>query len=282
MFRKLDSNSLFRLLQWLSLDVVLGACAGMYFFAHLLGLHLDLLFYLLMGLAVWSIYTLDHLLDARQVGGTASTERHRFHQVYSNQLCIVLGVVVIVGAGIAYYLLDVSLISVSAILLGGLIVGNMLAIKYLFSKLAFLKEFNIAVFYTVGIMLVPYLLGMDEGVNRAFWLLGLAYFLVALMNLWLLSIMDAESDRQDGFVSLVTFLGKERVQKLLFWLMIITLIYNLSLYWILFSYFYMHISVILITSLIHCLEVIKPSPDSSQARRKMEAAFMLPFILLLF
>jgi len=279
-FKQLLTQTI-RPLQWLSLDVALGACAGMFFFAHVVDIELELTFYLLMAMAVWSIYTLDHLLDARQVEGTASTSRHRFHQVYFKQLGIALAVVVMAGFALAFYLLDVSLLAVSALILGLVIVGNMYALKYWFKGLAFLKEVNIALFYTIGLMLVPYLLSSGE-VHKGFWLLGLAYFLVSLMNLWLLSLMDDLSDKQDGFTSLVTLWGKERVQVLLLWLMGGGLVFILSLFWILRSYLFIHISLVLILFLIHSLEVLNPTPDSQVARRKLEAAFMLPFILLFF
>jgi 4-hydroxybenzoate polyprenyltransferase len=269
-------------LQHLSLDVVFGACAGMYFFAHLLGLHLNWILYLLMGMAVWSIYTMDHLLDARQLQGVASTGRHRFHQNNFKTLLTALGVVVAIGLGVGLYVLQVSLISISAAGLGVMIVGNMVLVKFFIRKLAVIKEVNIALFYTIGIMLIPYLLSREEAIHKGFWLLGFAYFLIALMNLWMLSLMDAEADEKDGFASIVTLLGQERVRKLLFILMVITLLYILTLYWLLFSFYYFHISILLIIALIHSIELLKLNQLQLASRQKMEASFLLPFLLLFF
>jgi hypothetical protein len=52
--------------------------AGMKFFADLLEVNLSLLVYILLGMAVWCIYTLDHLWDAKSISGKASTKRHVF------------------------------------------------------------------------------------------------------------------------------------------------------------------------------------------------------------
>lgn len=271
----------YRYIQWLSIDVALGACAGLFFFAHLLDIDLHPLFYLLMAMAVWSIYTLDHLLDAYQVKGTASTDRHRIHQSYGKSLRIILVFIIISGLLLSYYLLHISLISISALILAALILANLILIKYFFKGLSFLKEFNTALFYTVGIMLVPYLMQMGESIHRGFWYLGVGYFCIAWMNLIILSLMDADSDRADGFSSIVTALGEKRVEKLLFLLMIITLIYLFLLYWVLLSYFYIYLTLLLIICIIHALAVLDPSLDHVKTRRALEATFLIPWVLLL-
>ncbi|KEO73056.1 UbiA family prenyltransferase [Anditalea andensis] len=275
-------TQLYRYIQWLSIDVALGACAGLYFFAHVLDLNLHWLFYLLMAMAVWSIYTLDHLLDAYQVKGIASTERHRIHQDHSTLLRWVLIVVVITGLGLGFYLLHISLISISALVLGVLILANLILLKYFFKKLSFLKEFNTALFYTIGIMMVPYLMHMEESIHRGFWYLGIAFFGIAWMNLLILSLMDSDTDRVDGFRSIVTTLGEKRVEKLLFWLMIITLIYLFFLFWILLSYYYIYISLLLIICIFHSQVILENRSGNIKIRSALEATFLIPWLLLLY
>src|SRR5690554_6802588 len=89
-------------LQILSIDIVLGACAGMLFFDRLIGADLRMLLYVLLGLAVWCIYTFDHLLDAKQIKKTASTPRHAFHQKHFRTLAILLGIFGSFGLGAAF------------------------------------------------------------------------------------------------------------------------------------------------------------------------------------
>ncbi|HSJ66546.1 MAG TPA: hypothetical protein VK921_02675 [Anditalea sp.] len=268
-------------IQWLSIDVALGACAGLYFFAHLLGVHLHWLFYLLMAMAVWSIYTLDHLLDAYQVKGTASTDRHRIHQFYSKHLTIVLALIITVGLLLGFYLLQISVISLSVLILASLILSNLILLKYYIKSLSILKEFNTALFYTIGIMMVPYLIHMDLGVHRGFWYLGLGYFSIAWMNLLLLSLMDADTDRADGFNSIVTAIGERKVEKILFWLLIFTILYLFLLFWILFSFYYIYIILLMIICIIHGLAILDPALDHVKTRRTLEATFMVPWALLI-
>lgn len=271
----------YRYLQWLSIDVALGACAGLHFFAHLLDINLHWLFYLLMAMAVWSIYTLDHLLDAHQVKATASTDRHRIHHYYSKRLSLILSAVILLGILLGFYLLQISIISLSVLILTALILANLILLKYYFKKLAILKEFNTALFYTLGIMMVPYLLQMEEGVHRGFWYLGLGYFFIAWMNLLILSLMDSDTDRIDGFNSIVTAVGEKGVEKLLFWIMIFTMLYLFLLFLILFSYYYVYIILLMIICIIHGLAILDPALDHVKTRRTLEATFLIPWILLL-
>jgi len=270
----------YRYIQWLSIDVALGACAGLYFFAHLLDVKLHWLFYLLMAMAVWSIYTLDHLLDAKQVKGTASTDRHRIHQQYDKTLSVILTVIIFIGLVLGFYLLQISLITFSVLILAALILAHLILLKYYFKQLSILKEFNTALFYTIGIMMVPYLLQMEEGVHRGFWYLGGGYFCIAWMNLILLSLMDASTDRADGFNSIVTAIGEKGVKKLLFWLMIFTMLYLFLLFWLLLSYYYVYITLLMIICIIHALAILDPAMDHVKTRRTLEATFLIPWVLL--
>lgn len=271
----------YRYIQWLSIDVALGACAGLYFFAHLLDNDLHWLFYVLMAMAVWSIYTLDHLLDAKQVKGTASTDRHRIHQSYAKSLSLILAMVVVIGLVLGFYLLKISVVSLSVLILAVLILANLILLKYYFKRLSILKEFITALFYTMGIMMVPYLLQMEGGVHRGFWHLGAGYFFIAWMNLILFSLMDAATDRADGFSSIVTFVGEKAVEKLLFWLMIFTMTYLFLLFWVLLSFYYVYITLLLIICIIHALAILDPALDHVKTRRTLEAAFLIPWALLL-
>ena len=84
------------MLSWLSLDVVFGAMATLYFFQELLHVHLDWPAYGLLALAVWCIYTGDHLVDARKSKGPLSPRR-AFHLQYQSLLAV--GIVLAVMGG---------------------------------------------------------------------------------------------------------------------------------------------------------------------------------------
>lgn len=268
-------------LQILSIDIVLGACAGMLFFDRLIGADLRLLLYLLLGLAVWCIYTFDHLMDARQIKKEASAPRHAFHQKHFRVLAFLLVVLGSLGLGAAFYFLKIKFIVFTGVALGSLILLSFMLLKIFPQRWVFLKEVSIATLYVGGIMLAPYFHYDMAGIPQAFWLLGLAYVLVAWFNTLYLGILDRESDEEDGLYSFALAVGKDRSIKLLFGLMVFKLFYIASLYLMLPSRFYFHISIILIMALIHCIVFLEGKTDKDGIRGRLDACFLLPFLLLL-
>ena len=75
-------GQLLQIINSLSLDVALGAIAGSYILLFVAGIPSDGISILALAITVWLIYTLDHLLDAKEISGPAETFRHRIHQIY--------------------------------------------------------------------------------------------------------------------------------------------------------------------------------------------------------
>ena len=142
------------LFSWLSLDVVFGALASMYFFQELVHVQLEWPIFVLLGLAVWTIYSLDYLLDARQSKGSSSPRRVFYRQ---NKLVLSLGVLVAVVIGLAgaFYWLgwntEMQLTLVLVLAMGGC--------RWVIQKIGpvALKEVSIALFYVVGSLWLPML-----------------------------------------------------------------------------------------------------------------------------
>lgn len=84
---------LIRLIRALSIDIVAGGLAGAAFAAHLTGARLPGAFWEVLPAAIWVVYTLDHLLDARRVGPDASNDRHVLHARHEVPLALAAGVV---------------------------------------------------------------------------------------------------------------------------------------------------------------------------------------------
>lgn len=268
-------------LQMLSIDIVIGACAGMLFFDRLIGADLRLFLYLLLALAVWCIYTFDHLLDAWQIKKAASTPRHAFHQKHFKILTIILLILGGLGLGMAFYFLKIKFIVFTGVALGSLILLSFVLLKIFPRQWVFFKEISIAVLYVVGIMLAPYFHNDLVIIPEAFWLLGLAYVLVAWFNTLYLGMLDLESDQEDGLYSFALTVGESRFNKLLMGLMVVMLLYITSLYFFLSSRYYLHISIVLIVALNHCMVFLRDQNGSDDARRKLDACFMIPLFLLL-
>lgn len=274
-------NKVYIYLESLSVDIVLGACAGMLFFDRLIGADLNPVIYILLAMAVWCIYTFDHLLDARQIDKQASTFRHAFHQRYFKPLAFFFVLVGTLGLGGALYLFKISHLVTYGFCLGVLILLIFILLKIVPKNWVFLKEISISGLYVVGIMLAPYFQHDWGVIPPFFWLFGIAYVLVAWFNTVFLGILDQESDQKDGLYSFALAVGESRSRKFLFVLMGIMLIYIVSLFWILDSFSYFHVSIILLIALIHSNAFLKTEEDRDVVRRKLDASFMLPFLLLL-
>ena len=274
-------DRLYLYFQTLSLDIVLGACAGMLFFDRLIDADLNLLLYFLLALAVWCIYTFDHLLDARQIPREASTFRHAFHQKHFRKLTFLMVLLAGTGLGLAFYLLKIRDILIFGLILGGVILTLFLLLKIIPRGSILIKELFIAIMYVGGIMLAPFFHNNLEKVPAYFWVFGIAYVLIAWFNTIYLGTLDRESDQKDGLYSLALTIGEARSEKILYILLIIMLAYIFSLYFIFNSYVYFHLSLILIIAMIHGTTFLKGSGESDSIRRKLDASFMLPFALLI-
>lgn len=268
-------------LQTLSIDIVLGACAGMLFFDRLIEAELNLIVYLLLGLAVWCIYTFDHLLDAKQIGKDASTFRHAFHQEHFKALSIFLGLTGAVGLILALNQLKINDILILGLGMGALILLVFILLKINPKKFYFLKEISIATFYVGGIMLAPFFHNDLGEIPSYFWLLGIAYVFVAWFNTIFLGILDKETDQRDGLNSLALTVGEPGSRMILNVLLALMLSFILSLYLLLNSFAYVHISIVLTMALIHSIAFLQGSENKDAVRRKLDASFMLPFLLLL-
>src|SRR6478736_436347 len=82
----------YRVINALSLDVAGGAVICALFFAQLLKVNLFPQGLAALGLAVWIVYTGDHLLDAKRLREQASTFRHGFHQQHFKLLAVLLAI----------------------------------------------------------------------------------------------------------------------------------------------------------------------------------------------
>ncbi|WP_291777528.1 hypothetical protein [Cecembia sp.] len=264
----------------LSLDVVVGAMAGMLFFSDVLGTSLSIDIYGLLGLAVWAVYTADHLMDARRAKNPAVSERHRYHQKNFNLLSIILILVSI--SGLLYVLIIDSLrfILIPGIALAVCMVIWMGSIQYLGIKLAWLKEFSTALFYVLGIALAPFFSIYPDGVSNYFYLFLFGYFLIALLNLFILSFIDEKVDMLDGFGSALSILNKSGLERLILVLASIGgFIFFIALF-LLPSYFRMHTLILLVLIIFHVKEFY--DQDISHIRKKLEASFLLPLVLIAF
>lgn len=155
-----------------------------------------------LGIAVWLIYTLDHLKDVNRLI-EPSSERRKFHAKYFKQLKVIA--LIVAGAG-----LGISFLVSELILIPGALVASISAFYLFVSKrIDWFKEFWVAITYSVGVLLVPIVRsGMD---TNTFLILG-ALILLALINLILFSHNEKAHDEEEGFRSFSNVVGERMVK----------------------------------------------------------------------
>jgi hypothetical protein len=189
----------------LSLDIVAGGLAGAAFAAHVTGAHMPAAYWEVLPVAIWVVYTLDHLIDGLRAGPLAANPRHAFHARHARTLASV----VVIAGGVtairaALYLSPA--LRVAGMLLGALVLLYLAAVRARFP--AWLpREIAVALIYVAGIWLGPLTLFADLGL-WTFAALAL-HAAVALGYLFAYAWFEADVDAADGMASLARTWGRE-------------------------------------------------------------------------
>ena len=271
----------YRNLHYLSIDVALGSCAGMYFFARLLDVSLLGIAYSILALSVWVIYTFDHLLDSQFSPGKLASPRHLFHRDHFLTLFMLVILASVVVLVLAWIFLPSTAIFLAGAFLAALILGGMVLTQRYKEKLGPLKESIIACLYVAGLLLLPLMQGYENLTNWKWIYFAVAYLLVAWFNLVFLSLLDQGPDQQAGQKSLVSEWGFAKTYRILFWTGIAGLVYLLSLFFLLPSAYHIFTVIVLLVFLWHVKYFLEGKDSSEITRRKLEIAFFLPTVLIL-
>lgn len=266
----------------LSFDVVLGAMAGMLFFSDLLEVEISASVYLLLGMAVWSIYTWDHLMDARSAMGKPQSTRHQFHQKHFRFLLPMVFSCILVGGILFFSFNDLKFLKIPGIVLGSVTVIWMGALKIVGPKISWLKELSTALIYVSGISLAPFSIVDFDLIDKNAYVFFIIYFLAALVNLLMLSYLDEEEDRKDGFGSVLVLIPKTGLKNLIILLAMTGIGMLMVLGVILPSFYHVHSVILGLILGYHLILFFSKNQTKDQVRRKSELLFFLPFLLLLF
>ncbi len=199
--------SLYTLLRLLSLDIVAGSLCGAAMAVWLCEVRMPMIWWLLLPLCVWLAYTLDHLLDARKLGALAHTPRHRFHFTHFHSLTRTAVVLCLLGLVLALYLLP-RLYLIAGLVLALLTALHLVLVLRLGSHVSpwLVKEAAVALIYTLGIWLCPFLSAGGEAFGLVLCILPL-YFLLALANLLLFAVFEVRIDERDRHGSFIRAVG---------------------------------------------------------------------------
>jgi 4-hydroxybenzoate polyprenyltransferase len=266
----------YQFIRILSLDVVAGACISTLFIAKSLGVLIPPIIVISLGLTVWIIYTLDHLLDARYIPHTASTARHRFHQKYFSWIATVL-IVTLLCAGIClYYLPEVTLRF--GVLLTIAVMIYFVLLQVFRKHNTYLKEISIGLIYTLGLFLGPVSI-MDHWELVGMGILFVQFFARSTANLMIFAYFEYEIDQKDGHGSLVRSLGAKRVKRFCLFLTLLVIFMSLIPASATFGYSRW---ILLFMGLILAMLVMKPSffRKNETYRVLGDGIFLLPMAIL--
>lgn len=272
--------NIYRWFTWLSGDVVLGAIAGMLFFSKMLRAEISWEIYGLLGMAVWCIYTADHLLDSRKIPIGPPMDRHQVHRVYGKILRYMLG-----GIGMLGFIWAINLFGWNLELLIGAglgigILGLMIFIRKLGKKQIWLKDLSTAVFYVIGISWYCWFQITAIDLRWEPVAITLIYILLAYLNLLMLSTLDAAKDKEAGFESLATVLSPIKLIPIIRKLALALLLLAFFGFILFFSFYRLYACLLLVMGLVHYLSFFNAKLSGDAVRMRMEAAFMIPLLLL--
>ncbi|MCF8233662.1 MAG: hypothetical protein K9G67_01985 [Bacteroidales bacterium] len=269
-----------RFIQITSLDVVAGAVASALFATKLIGVNPGFAWWILLPMAVWTVYSLDHLIDGMQLKEKTSNLRHYYHYRYRKVFTILILLFASTGFTIALVYLDRRIFSFG-ILLGMLTAIYLMAVAFSdrFRRIFFQKEVFIALIYTAGIWGGPVVIGDPPPVPEI--LIILVFMITAFINTSLLAWFEARFDRMDDAPSIARRLGKNSLSRLLKILLAMNTLILLSMIFI-FPGFIMAISVLFLMSALMALLLLFHPVFEKNRRYKafIEGTFFLPALSL--
>ncbi len=202
------------MLQHLSIDVVIGSVGMGVLATQLLNTEAPLIWWFILPLCVWIMYTLDHLLDAANSKKEPTIPRHLFHQQHTKTL-----IYWVIGLGIAALILTIIFLPIQIILGGGILTATILlyflSLRMLPEKFRkwIPKEMVIACIYVGGIFFVPWWFSIGSPAAETHWIMVIILLLVwseGVMAAW----FDRDNDLRDGHHSFVTLAGKSLSKKI--------------------------------------------------------------------
>lgn len=201
-------------------------------------------------LAVWVIYTSDHLLDAWILKEKCVAPRHLFHYQYFTPIFLIW----LLGSFVCIFLLPFWMPPIFlyfGLIMGGISCLHFLLVKFIQNEqsIFFLKEWGVGSIYFLGVAIPPFLLKlqfyqtlfpgtyltiqqifMDLGIEKMVFLC--IFFDLIMMNILLFAYFEAEQDAQEEQSSWTQAIGKQSTKNLIFGLGIfnLLLLFSLSFY----------------------------------------------------
>jgi hypothetical protein len=175
----------------LSLDVVLGAvcCDIMFWKLSVSDVQIPIPVVSILGFSVWIVYILDRILD-NQKPENSSTERHLFHQKYTNYLWILIGIFTSICFGLLFFIpFNIILFGILILSLTGIYLFVISKIQNI-NPLQILKEPITAIVYTSGVFGTTILQNYSV-LNLG---IGFIFLIIVFQNLLLFSLSEIKQN----------------------------------------------------------------------------------------
>lgn len=200
-------GKIYAFIRIVSLDVVIGSLGGGIMAARLLEVQMSWAWYVCLPLAVWLIYTLDHLMDAHRLGDKAHTARHLFHHQFFWPLLSIWMVLAPLCLLLALAFLPVEGVYFGLAMCGA-VGGHLLLVKLIGDTTSplLVKELGVGFIYAAGVWGLPLIKAWPD-LSTLDFVFFLQFLLLALMNLLEFSIFEYEIDELDGHTSFVRAIG---------------------------------------------------------------------------
>lgn len=261
-----------------SIDIALGAVVGAWFFAQVVHINLQWFIYLIIALAVWSIYTIDHILDARKLKGKSGPARYSYHLKYYYPAIAFIILAVIAALFLSFFLLPEALL-IYGFYLCGIVVLYFILRLLLKPVFAGLKELMAAIVYTAGIAL-PALYYMNE-FSFFFLSVVLQFFCLVFANLLICALWDENWDKIHSSDSMAITFGKKFITAIIFCLISITALSSLTGI-LIYEGGYINIQLVILLMDLVLLTVYLVGPKFTEHTQRLmiDSIFFIPLILL--
>lgn len=196
----------YRYVNALSLDVVAGAVISTLFFARLLAVKMPTEIMVTLALAVWTIYTFDHLWDAYRSKHPMLTFRHQIHQKHFRKLAFMTVLSLLTGLFLMQGLPGTTISYGIAISL--MVLFYFLITGWLSTTTIYHKEILIALIYTGGVLVGPLSL-RHHPISPTEVVLMVQFLLLAFVNLLIFAYYESDIDRLQQFPSLLASIGSK-------------------------------------------------------------------------
>lgn len=270
---------MFKFIKIYSIDIALGAVVNTWFLAQVVIISLPWYIYVIIGIAVWNIYAVDHVLDAYKLQVKDGPSKYHYHKKYLWQTLIVTGISFATALFLVIQYLPEELIKIGMILSGITVLYFLfrLFLKILFSGL---KELMAAVIYTSGVAIPAYF--YLEEFNFFLALVTLQLFCLVFANLLICALWDEKWDRANAYDSMAILFGRRFINAILLSLIAISFISAASGFFI-YTGFYIKVQfVILLMSLGLILNYYyAENLEENVQRFLIDSIFFIPLLLLI-